>query len=364
MTADAMNGRRPAERFSKPQSMQDCARVDRLTGDMDTCLRQLFGWPMNPEADANPDCVAGVRGFSRFYTQRLGLLERELLASGLTLTESRVLWELAQNAPLTASRLCRDLGLDAGYLSRVLRRLRAAGLVRAQASREDARAHWLSLTTKGRRVFAQLDLASARQVAGIIGHLSGSSQRLLVGAMDTVRLLMTPPAQSAQFTLDEPGPGDIGWVVQRHGALYAEEFGWDSRFEALVARIAADFIEGFRPGSERGWIARRNGVNVGCVFVMRAPPAEYGEGVAKLRLLLVDPAARGHGLGDRLVRECEGFAQSAGYRNMTLWTNSVLHAARRIYERNGWQLVSEEPHHSFGRDLVGQTWAKTLPSAS
>jgi DNA-binding MarR family transcriptional regulator len=159
MTADAMNGRRPAERFSEPQSLQDCARVGRPADDMDTCLRQLFGRPMNPEADANPDCVAGVRGFSRFYTQRLGLLERELLASGLTLTESRVLWELAQDAPLTASRLCRDLGLDAGYLSRVLRRLRAAGLVRAQASREDARAHWLSLTTKGRRVFAQLDLA-------------------------------------------------------------------------------------------------------------------------------------------------------------------------------------------------------------
>jgi len=318
---------------------------------------------MSLEAEASPECVAGVRGFSRFYTQRLGLLDRQLLASGFTLTESRLLWELAQHAPLTASRLCRDLGLDAGYLSRVVRRLRAAGLVRDQASREDARAHWLSLTAKGRRAFAQLDLASRRQVARIIGHLSPPSQRQLVDAMDAVRLLMTPPTQGAQITLHQPGPGDMGWVVQRHGALYAQEFGWDSRFEALVARIAADFIEGFDPGRERGWIARGDGMNVGCAFVMRAPPAEYGDGVARLRLLLVDPAARGQGLGDRLVRECERFACAAGYRSMTLWTNSVLHAARRIYERNGWQLAKEEPHRSFGQDLVGQTWAKTLPSA-
>ena len=317
---------------------------------------------MSLEAGASPECVAGVRGFSRFYTQRLGLLDRELLASGFTLTESRLLWELARHAPLTASRLCRDLGLDAGYLSRVLRRLRAAGLVREQSSRKDARAHWLSLTAKGRRALAQLELASHRQVARIIGHLSQPSQRQLVDAMDAVRGLMTPSTQAAQITLHQPGPGDMGWVVQRHGALYAQEFGWDCRFEALVARIAADFIEGFDSGRDCGWIARRDGVNVGCAFVMRAPPAEYGDGVARLRMLLVDPAARGQGLGDRLVRECERFALTAGYRSMTLWTNSVLHAARRIYERNGWQLAKEQPHRSFGHDLVGQTWTRTLPS--
>jgi DNA-binding MarR family transcriptional regulator/GNAT superfamily N-acetyltransferase len=312
-------------------------------------------------ADApNPEFVAGVRQFSRFYTQRLGLLDRELLASGFTLTESRLLWELAQRAPLTASRLCRELGLDAGYLSRLIRGLRTAGLVRDQASSEDARVHWLSLTAKGRRAFGQLDSASRSQVAQIIGHLSNSSQRELVGAMDTVRRLMTESAPPAEITLHEPGPGDIGWVVQRHGTLYAQEYGWDNGFEALVARICADFIEQFEPGLERGWIARRQGVNVGCVFVVQAPPAEYGEGAAKLRMLLVDPAVRGQGLGERLVRECETFAQGAGYRTMTLWTNSVLHAARRIYERCGWELVKEEPHHSFGRDLVGQTWVKTL----
>jgi DNA-binding MarR family transcriptional regulator/GNAT superfamily N-acetyltransferase len=314
-------------------------------------------------ADApNPECVAGVRQFSRFYTQRLGLLDRELLASGFTLTESRLLWELAQRAPLTASHLSRDLGLDAGYLSRLIRRLRTAGLVRDQAAPDDARVHWLSLTAKGRRAFGQLDSASRRQVTQIISHLSVSSQQELVGAMDTVRRLMTMQLPSAEITLHEPDPGDMGWVVQRHATLYSQEYGWDSRFEALVARICADFIEQFQIGRERGWIARRDGVNVGCVFVVRAPPAEYGEGVAKLRMLLVDPAVRGQGLGERLVRECEKFARGAGYRTMTLWTNSVLHAARRIYERCGWQLVNEEPHRSFGRDLVGQTWVKTLPS--
>jgi len=313
-----------------------------------------------PEAADGYDCTASVRQFSRFYTQRLGLLDRELLASGFTLTESRLLWELAQRAPLTASRLCGDLGLDAGYLSRVIRRLRTAGLVRDEASGEDARVHWLSLTAKGRRAFGQLDSASRRQVAQIISHLSGSSQRQLEDAMGTVRRLMTVPATTAEITLHEPGPGDIGWVVQRHGTLYAQEYGWDNRFEALVARICADFVEQFQAGLERGWIARREGVNVGCVFVVQAPPAEYGEGVAKLRMLLVDPAVRGHGLGERLVRECEKFAQAAGYRKMTLWTNSVLHAARRIYERCGWQLVGEEPHHSFGADLVSQTWTKAL----
>jgi GNAT superfamily N-acetyltransferase len=175
---------------------------------------------------------------------------------------------------------------------------------------------------------------------------------------------MTPAGEADPYTLHEPAPGDMGWVVQRHAALYWQEYGWDSRFEALVARIAADFVDSFEPGRDRGWIARRDGVNVGCVFVMQAPAAEYGQGVARLRLLLVDPAARGQGLGDRLVRECERFALDAGYRGMTLWTNSLLTAARRIYEAHGWRLVKEEPHHSFGHDLVGQTWTKALSPAA
>lgn len=311
------------------------------------------------EQAADAQCVAGVRSFSRFYTQRLGLLDRDLLASGFTLTESRVLWELAHDAPRMASGLARELGLDAGYLSRVLRRLRTADLVRDRTSREDARARWLSLTPKGQRAFARLDLASRGQVAGLLAHLPQPAQRELVGAMNTVRILMAGPEQPAPVTLHEPGPGDMGWVVQRHGALYAQEYGWDTRFEAFVARIAAEFIEGFQPGLDRGWIARRDdGVNVGCTFVTRA--AGQGDGVAKLRMLLVDPAARGQGLGDRLVRECEDFARAAGYRKMTLWTNSALHAARRLYERHGWQLVQEEAHHRFGPELIGQTWEKGL----
>jgi GNAT superfamily N-acetyltransferase len=180
--------------------------------------------------------------------------------------------------------------------------------------------------------------------------------------MDTVRILIAGPAQPLAVTLHEPGPGDMGWVVQRHGALYAEEYGWDARFEAFVARIAAEFVEGFQPGLDRGWIARRaDGVNVGCAFVTRAP--EHGDGVARLRMLLVDPAARGQGLGDRLVRECEDFARAAGYRKMTLWTNSVLQAARRLYERHGWRLVHEEAHQRFGGELVGQIWDKSLLQA-
>jgi DNA-binding MarR family transcriptional regulator/GNAT superfamily N-acetyltransferase len=315
-----------------------------------------------PSVAAAEDDAAAVRRFSRFYTQRLGLLDRELLASGFTLTESRLLWELANRAPLTAAELRRTLTLDAGYLSRLLRDLRDRGLVAAKPSPTDSRAQWLALSARGRRAFARLDAQSQAQASELLGDLPGPARPQLLHAMETVRTLMSPPAARGQFTLHEPGPGDMGWVVQRHGALYAHEYGWDARFEALVARIAADFIEHFRPGLERGWIARRDGVNLGCVFVVQAPPAQYGPGVAKLRMLLVEPAARGFGLGERLVAECERFAQSAGYRRMTLWTNSVLHAARAIYQRRGWRLVAEEPHRNFGHELVGQTWEKPLPA--
>jgi DNA-binding MarR family transcriptional regulator/GNAT superfamily N-acetyltransferase len=326
-----------------------------------------------PADDRDP--VARVRRFSRFYTQRLGLLDRELLASGFTLTQSRVLWELAHRAPLTASQLRADLGVDAGYLSRLLGGLREQGLLEARRAPEDARMQRLSLTAKGRRAYARLDAASRTQVTQWLSRLPPAGQDRLVGALDAVHALLdepgaggpgtdeaatAEPAAGAAVTLDEPGPGDLGWVVQRHGALYAAEYGWDWRFEALVARIGADFIERFQPGLERGWIARRAGVNLGCVFLMQAPPAEYGEGTAKLRLLLVEPSARGLGLGRRLAQACEDFARQAGYRRITLWTNSVLHAARAIYVGQGYRLVKEEPHHSFGHDLLGQTWELAL----
>jgi DNA-binding MarR family transcriptional regulator/GNAT superfamily N-acetyltransferase len=315
------------------------------------------------------DPVARVRRFSRFYTQRLGLLDRQLLASGFTLAQSRVLWELAHRAPLTARQLRDDLSIDAGYLSRLLAGLREQGLVDARRGQDDARVQWLTLTARGRRAYARLDSASRSQVTQWLHGLPPASREHLVGAMDTVHSLLgapavqAPEAAEATVTLDEPGPGDMGWVVQRHGALYAQEYGWDWRFEALVARIAADFIEHFQPGLERGWIARRAGVNLGCVFLVQAPPAEHGEGVAQLRMLLVDPAARGLGLGLRLVAACEAFAREAGYRRIMLWTNSMLHAARAIYQQRGFQLVKEEPHHSFGHAMVGQTWELDLQAA-
>lgn len=316
-------------------------------------------------ADArHEDRLARVRRFSRFYTQRLGLLHRELLASGFTLTQSRVLWELAQHGPLTASRLRGELGLDAGYLSRLLAGLRAQGLVEARRAKDDARAQPLSLTAKGRRAYGRLDAASREQVAHWLRDIPADSQDRLVGAMDTVHALLDAPARDPIVTLHEPGPGDMGWVVQRHGALYAAEYGWDWRFEAMVARIVTEFVERFQPGLERGWIARRGGMNLGCVFLVQAPPAEYGQGVAKLRMLLVEPQARGLRLGQRLVDECLAFARAAGYRKVTLWTNSLLHAARAIYLRSGFTLVSEETHHSFGHDLTGQTWEMWLDEAA
>ena len=308
--------------------------------------------------------IAAVRRFGRFYTRQLGLLEDSLLDSGHSLSEARVLWELAHAAdegtPLTASRLAVELGLDAGYLSRLLKRLRELDLVGVQRTAADARAQQLSLTPQGRRAFAPMDAASRQQVGLWLEALSEAEQSRLVAAMQTVESLLMGGERAAVVALREPQPGDMGWVVQRHGALYAQEYGWSTAFEGLVARLAADFIEQLKPECERGWIAERDGENLGCVFLVQAPPSEYGEGVAKLRLLLVEPSARGLGLGRRLVDECERFARSKGYRKITLWTNSVLVAARAIYARAGYRLVKAEPHHSFGHDLVGETWELML----
>jgi DNA-binding MarR family transcriptional regulator/GNAT superfamily N-acetyltransferase len=305
--------------------------------------------------------VDAVRRFNRFFTRRIGVLREGLLHSPYSLAEARILFEVAQrDLALTASDLSRDLGLDPGYLSRMLARLEQQGLVEKVRSETDARRRLLSLTPEGKEAFSSLDARSREEVAEMLGDLSEGDQRCLLEAMRTIEDVVDEGSArgfkfSEPFFLRQHEPGDMGWVVHRHGVLYAEEYGWDERFEALVARIIADFVNDYDPARERCWIAEMGGEIVGCVFVVRA-----SDTVAKLRLLLVEPEARGLGLGGRLVEECIRFARSRGYEKLTLWTNSVLGAARRIYEEHGFELVEEEEHHSFGKDLVGQNWELTL----
>jgi DNA-binding MarR family transcriptional regulator/GNAT superfamily N-acetyltransferase len=304
--------------------------------------------------------IQAVRRFNRFYTARIGALREGLAKSPFSLTEARVVYELAQRDRTTATELVEELGLDAGYLSRILRGFEQRGLIERTPSESDGRRSLLSLTDEGRAAFAELDAGSRREVEAMLAALPADEQRRLVGSMETVETLLggrVGEAGRVPYLLRPPQPGDMGWVVHRHGVLYAREYGWDEHFEALVARIVADFVRDFDPKRERCWIAERDGEMVGSVFLVRHPDEE---GVAKLRLLLVEPSARGLGIGERLVRECIRFARQAGYRRITLWTNSVLHAARRIYERAGFRLVHEEPHHSFGHDLVAQTWELEL----
>jgi DNA-binding MarR family transcriptional regulator/GNAT superfamily N-acetyltransferase len=304
------------------------------------------------------DPVTAVREFNRFYTGIIGVLAEGLLHTPYSLTEARVIFELAQRDETEVVALRRDLGLDAGYLSRMLARFEADGLVARQQSGADARRQVVRLTGAGRNVFAMLDTRAARDVATLLGRIGEPAQRRLLAAMGTVCQILTAPPDGAGVVLRELAPGDLGWVVQRHGALYATEYGWDSTFEALVARIVADFVERRDPARERGWIAELDGEPVGCVFCVRS---ELGDDqTAKLRLLLVEPGARGLGVGGRLVDECLAFARGAGYQEITLWTNDVLVQARRLYERTGFTLVEQAPHHSFGHDLVGENWARRL----
>ena len=300
--------------------------------------------------------VDAVRRFNRFFTRRIGVLREGLLHSRYSLTEARVLFELANREETTATDLSRELGLDPGYLSRTLARLEEQGLVARVRSERDGRRRLLSLTPDGEEAFSLLDSRSREEVAEMLGGLSEGDQRRLLEAMRTVESIFEDGLKfSEPFVLRAHEPGDMGWVVHRHGVLYAREYGWDESFEALVARIVADFIDGYDPAKERCWIAEMGGERVGCVFLVKASDA-----VAKLRLLLVEPQARGLGLGNRLVEECIRFARNRGYERLTLWTNSVLDAARRIYEEHGFVLVDEEEHHSFGHDLVGQTWELAL----
>lgn len=276
--------------------------------------------------------------------------------SPYSLTEARVLFEVARGDGVTASDLSAELGLDPGYLSRILNRLEQQGLIEKVRSGTDGRRRLLSLTPEGREAFSLLDGRSREEISEMLLGLSGGDQARLLEAMRTIEGVLDKSFKfSEPFYLRTHEPGDMGWVVNRHGILYAREYGWDERFEALVARIVADFIDGYDPARERCWISEMNGEKVGCVFVVKS-----SEKVAKLRLLLVDPKARGLGLGTRLVQECIRFAGSRGYETLTLWTNSVLDAARHIYEEQGFELLEEEEHHSFGKDLVGQNWELSL----
>ena len=300
--------------------------------------------------------IEAVRRFNRFFTRRIGVLREGLLHSPYSLTEARVLFEVAHRDQVTASDLWRELGLDPGYLSRILGRLEQGGLIGKARSETDGRRRLLSLTPEGKAAFSLLDDRSREEVAELLGELSEGDQRRLLEAMRTIESVLDRGFKfSEPFLLRPHEPGDMGWVVHRHGVLYAREYGWDERFEGLVARIVADFIDGYDPARERCWIAEMNGERVGCVFVVKG-----GDTVAKLRLLLVEPDARGLGLGTRLVEECIRFARRSGYETLTLWTNSVLGAARHIYKERGFELVEEETHRSFGHDLVGESWELAL----
>jgi len=299
--------------------------------------------------------VAAVRRFNRFYTQKIGALGEGHLASAYSLTEVRVLYELAHRDAPTASELGRTLGLDAGYLSRILRRFTQLALVRRVRSKSDSRHVHLHLTKKGERVFVPLEERARTAIASLLRPLPPKRQESLLDAMQAVEHLLAGEQETPTVVLRAHRPGDMGWVVHRHGALYWQEYAFDETFEALVADITAKFIRDFDPKRERCWIAEVNGEIVGSVFLVRE-----SDDVAKLRLLLVEPNARGLGVGSRLVGECTRFARESGYKKITLWTQSILHAARRIYQRDGYRLVKEEPHHSFGQDLIAQTWELIL----
>jgi DNA-binding MarR family transcriptional regulator/GNAT superfamily N-acetyltransferase len=298
-----------------------------------------------------------VRRFNRFYTKHIGVLNEGLLETPFSLAESRVIYELAQNESATASELGNELTLDPGYLSRMVRNFEQRRLLTKKPAPADARQSVLSLTARGRKEFENLNQLSRNQVEEILNDLSPVEQNRLLAAMRTIEELLgtSPKEEKISYILRPPHAGDMGWVVQANGALYAQEYGWDESYEALVAQIVADFVKNYDPRRERCWIAEKDGENIGCVFLVKE-----SKHVAKLRLLIVDPKARGLGVGKRLVDECTRFARQAGYKRITLWTNSVLLAARNIYQKAGYKLVKTEKHHSFGQDLVGETWELEL----
>jgi DNA-binding MarR family transcriptional regulator/GNAT superfamily N-acetyltransferase len=300
--------------------------------------------------------ISAVRGFNRFYTRKLGVLDQQLLKSPFSLSEARVLYELAHCENPAAKEIGIELGLDPGYLSRIIQNFDENGLITRKPLPSDRRQYRLGLTAKGRQAFAKVDRSSNDDVAAMLATLPGGDGERLIGAMAVIeRLLGASPGSPPAAILREPRPGDMGWVVQSHGSLYAGEYGFDSGFEGLVAEIAAKYLASFDASRERCWIAELDGAQVGSVFLVK-----HTDDVAKLRLLLVDPAGRGQGLGTRLVAECIAFARQCGYRKITLWTQSILVAARRIYQDAGFTRVATEPHRSFGQNLIGETWEREL----
>jgi DNA-binding MarR family transcriptional regulator/GNAT superfamily N-acetyltransferase len=298
-----------------------------------------------------------VRSFNRFYTRQIGVLDEGLLASPYTLTQARVLFELGTRKKATAGEIGEVLGLDAGYLSRIVQNFMTQRLLVRELSTQDGRQWMLSLTSEGRKAFRRLDRASHELTASSLSHLSPARRDRLLSSMKDVQRLLTADNGSHEVVIRTHRVGDIGWAIERHGRLYADEFGLDETFEALVATLFAQFATQHDPANERCWIAEVDGERVGCVFIVRNADDPT---VAQLRCLLVDPKGRGLGVGKRLVDECIAFAKNAGYAKMMLWTNDILVSARRIYQAAGFSLVSEQPHHSFGHDLVGQVWMREL----
>ncbi len=307
-----------------------------------------------PKLDMNRQ-VSAIRAFNRFYTRKIGVVDG-MASSPFSLAEARVLYELAHREQPTATDIRKELGLDAGYMSRILRDFARRRLVTREQSRADERQRILSLTTKGRREFVSLNESSNRDVAATLEELSPTARKQLVDAVERVgRLLGNKADLRTPYLLRPHQPGDLGWIVHRQAILYAEEYGWDGTYEALAAEVVAQFIKNYDPKRERAWVAEKDGERVGAVFV-----AKESDEIAKLRLLHVEAEARGLGIGKRLVGECVRFARQAGYQKMTLWTQSILRAARHIYKEAGFQVVREERHHSFGKDLTAETWELNL----
>jgi DNA-binding MarR family transcriptional regulator/GNAT superfamily N-acetyltransferase len=311
--------------------------------------------------DTSPKAeIATVRDFNRFYTRLVGALDEAHLHTEFSLAEGRVLFELAHGDAPTASTIVANLGLDPGYLSRLLRRLERRRLIKRTTSARDGRESHVTLTAAGRAAFRKLDTLASEEVGRLIAPLDAAGQRRLVGSLTTIRSLLDSTATATvapAYILRPPRAGDLGWVIARHGELYEQEYGWNQRFMSLVARVVADYIDSYDPARECCWIAERDGINVGSVFVTKDLKRA---GVAKLRLLLVEPSARGLGIGARLVDECTRFARAAGYHTLSLWTNSVLTSARKIYAAAGYTLVRTEDHDTFGVPLTSETWELPL----